>query len=106
MANLLTGTTARSGAILDPRFVGDLSTILAPPLSADEFGVTGGLLFRNFLTGETISTIPISYSELQRLTQQDGQARAILNLVTTPLRVADWDVYTPEEDDVRFKLHK
>jgi hypothetical protein len=75
----------------------------APANSLDEFGVTGTVLFKNFITGETISVIPISYHELRRLTEQDGQARALLSLITMPIKAAIWDVFDPAEDDARNK---
>jgi len=97
MANLIRRTPSTPSDIIRPQ----IGTSVAPVVSQEEAGVTGGLSFRNFIDGETISALPVSYKKLQELTQQDGQARAILQLVTNPIQVADWDVFTPDEDDVR-----
>lgn len=68
-------------------------------IPADELGVTAGLLFRNFVTGETVNVMPVSYSELRRITRQDGQARGLLRLLTMPIANAKWDILSSDEDN-------
>ena len=74
------------------------SVTVSEPVSAQEMGVIAGLIFRNFITGETINVMPVTYSELRRLTQQDGQAKGLLRLLTMPIMSAKWDILTAEED--------
>ena len=70
-----------------------------PPASiqAKELGVASGLTFQNFITGETVSVLPVSYKNLRKMTEQDGQARALLQLLTMPIRAARWDVLDESE---------
>jgi hypothetical protein len=69
-------------------------------IDARELGVTTGLIFRNFINGETINILPVSYSELRRITDQDGHAKGLLRMLTLPIVNSKWDVLTPEEDAI------
>ena len=73
-------------------------------ISADEIGVLGGLTFGGFLSGETVNVIPVSYAELRRMTDEDGQAKALLQLMTLPIMAAKWDVFDAEEDADRGRV--
>jgi hypothetical protein len=69
-------------------------------VDARELGVIGGYIFRNFITGETINVMPVSYAELRRITDQDGQAKGLLRMLTMPIINAKWDVLSSDEDSM------
>lgn len=72
---------------------------VARSIDASELGVVAGLLFRNFITGETVNILPVSYNELRRMTREDGHAKGLLRLLTMPVTNATWDLLSADEDN-------
>lgn len=73
----------------------------APPTDT-EVGAVGDGTVRSLFDGEVINTSEVKIKDLQAMRKNDGSAKALYNILTMPIKAADWDI-KPKDDSAEAK---